>query len=53
MKKIINVIKNHTKCVTLPRNFAEKSIMKHIIPEGPHFHYQADLWELFKKNFND
>ena len=43
-----NVIKNCSKCSILKHNISEKPPMKHIIPEGPHYRYQADLWELDK-----
>ena len=43
-----NVIKNCTKCSILKHNISEKPPMKHITPEGPHYRYQADLWELDK-----
>ena len=46
---MIKVIKNCTKCISLSNNVAERPAMKHIIPEGPHYRYQSDIWELSKK----
>ena len=42
---MINVIKNCSLCTSINHNIAKKPKMKHIIPEGPHFRYQAGLWE--------
>ena len=47
-----NVIKNCSKCATMTKNISEKPIMRHIIPDGPHFRYQADIWEFSRKIFN-
>jgi len=47
---MITVIKNCSICAKLTRDISEKPEMKHIIPEGPHFRYQADLWELSNNN---
>jgi len=46
---MIKVIKNCAKCISLSNNVAERPAMKHIIPEGPHYRYQSDIWELSKK----
>lgn len=41
-----NVIKNFSKYIILKHNISEKPPMKYIIPDGPHFRYQVDIWEL-------
>ena len=45
---MLNVIKNCHKYLSLTKNIAEKPVMKYIIPDGPHFRYQSDIWELSK-----
>lgn len=43
-----SVIYNCITCVKLNKSISNKPKMLHIIPEGPHYRYQADLWELNK-----
>ena len=44
-----NIIKNCNICSSSSINVAKKPKLRNIIPEEPHFRYQADLWE-FDKN---
>ena len=48
---MLYVIKNCHKSAALTKNIAEKPVMKHIIPNGLHFRYQSDIWELSKTYF--
>ena len=45
------VLKNCHRCASLTKNIAEKPVMKHLIPDGPHFRYQSDILELSKIYF--
>ena len=42
-------IKDCNFCAAITRNICERPKMKHIIANGPHYIYQADIWEIDKE----